>query len=324
MGFDIVHVSNKDLKVKKEYMVYDSIVECVPELAHLEIWRTKEGFGNARTLFLKDEKIYFGDNLGNIVVLNSKDGSVLSKYALHEGIVSQVKFFSNGNRIVSAGFDDNTVKVTDANTGQVSWTYSGHTDSVTSVYVTNDGVVYSGSLDSTVKRLSNGAEVWSYQANSAVYDVLFVAGFVYILTGDGSISKITNDGNLVWTMNLSGGVARSFIFDPITYHFYIAMFNGVVHVVTTDNVLIDTIHTSSEKQVFGVAKTKNAVFTTGSSGNLEKFINSKHAYTHVIGQGAGRGLTVDNFDGIFIAIDNVGVIKLTQSLQMTGYTDVIS
>jgi WD40 repeat protein len=62
-----------------------------------------------------------------------------------------VSFSSDGKRIVS-GSADNTVKLWDAQTGQETLTFKGHSDRVSSVSFSPDGKrIVSGSIDKTIK-----------------------------------------------------------------------------------------------------------------------------------------------------------------------------
>jgi len=75
--------------------------------------------------------------------------------------VRLVMFSPNGKHIVAGGFDGN-VKVLDANSGAELMTFSGHTDSVSSIDFSQDGKrLVSGSQDKTIKLwdMQSGAEL---------------------------------------------------------------------------------------------------------------------------------------------------------------------
>ena len=199
MSFDIVHVANKSLSVKQEGDINGIPIGFTPSLGHSEIWRKKEGFGNARKLYYStfDDKISFGDNLGNVTVLNCEDGSIDFKYALHTGVVSRAIYFSATKTIVSGGYDDRTVKLTNSTTGNPTWTFTGHTGPVNAVEISLiNAFIFSCSDDGTIKRLSNGNEAWSYQTGSRVTDIRSFKAFIYAITASGEVVKLTHAGVL--------------------------------------------------------------------------------------------------------------------------------
>jgi WD40 repeat protein len=70
----------------------------------------------------------------------------------HTGSVSSASFSTDGARIVTAGGEDMTAKIWDANTGKPLLTLKGHTNSVAFASFSTDGVrVVTASLDKTAK-----------------------------------------------------------------------------------------------------------------------------------------------------------------------------
>ncbi|MDC3225077.1 hypothetical protein OAU26_09095, partial [Mariniblastus sp.] len=63
-----------------------------------------------------------------------------------------VAYSPDGNSIVSGGYDDDTLIIWDANTGEEKLTLKGHISSVSSVAYSPDGKsIVSGSGDKTIK-----------------------------------------------------------------------------------------------------------------------------------------------------------------------------
>ena len=103
------------------------------------------------------------ENRGDTVkVWNALTGQEIFSLKGHTGNVNSVAFSADGKRIVSGSGEsndllippsgDDTVKVWDALTGQVTLTLKGHNFGVTSVAMTADGKrIISGSWDGTVK-----------------------------------------------------------------------------------------------------------------------------------------------------------------------------
>ena len=83
------------------------------------------------------------------------------------------------------------------------WQFTGHTSYVYAVAVDNNGYVYSGGLDKTVRKIgSDGSELWRFTGHTdAVYAVAVDNnGNVYSGGGNGDrkVRKIDPDGNQIW------------------------------------------------------------------------------------------------------------------------------
>jgi len=110
------------------------------------------------------------------------------------------------------------------------WKFTGHTDDVYAVAVDNNGNVYSGSSDNTVRKISSsGNEVWKFTGHTD--DVYAVAvdnnGNVYSGSSDNTVRKISPDGNQIWRFTGHTGVVYAVAVDN----------NGNVYSGSTDNTV---------------------------------------------------------------------------------------
>jgi len=73
------------------------------------------------------------------------------------------------------------------------WSFTGHTDYVHAVAVDNDGYVYSGSYDYTVRKISpSGSQIWSFTRHTSVVYAVAVDnnGYVYSGSRDKTVRKV--------------------------------------------------------------------------------------------------------------------------------------
>ncbi|THU80992.1 WD40 repeat-like protein [Dendrothele bispora CBS 962.96] len=106
-------------------------------------------------------RVVSGSRDGTVKIWNAKTGKLklelkndtdwMNPGWVHTGWVRSVAFSQDGNRVVS-GSDDKTVKIWNAETGNMEFELKGHTGSVNSVAFSQDGRrVVSGSNDETVR-----------------------------------------------------------------------------------------------------------------------------------------------------------------------------
>ncbi|RMZ96870.1 WD40 repeat-containing, partial [Brachionus plicatilis] len=94
----------------------------------------------------------------NIIIRNSRNGSIKKKLVGHTSVVNQIIELPNGN-LVSCS-DDKTVKVWNISNGTVIKTMT-HTSLVYSIAVLNNGYLASGLSDGTIK-------IWNVETNQMV------------------------------------------------------------------------------------------------------------------------------------------------------------
>jgi len=82
------------------------------------------------------------------------------------------------------------------------WSFTGHADYVYAVAVDNNGYVYSGSYDKTVRKISpSGTQVWSFTGHTDSVWAVAVDndGYVYSGSDDKTVRKISPSGTQVWS-----------------------------------------------------------------------------------------------------------------------------
>ena len=111
--------------------------------------------------------------------------ALVHKYKPHTDWVRSVCVTSD-NKYVVSGSNDNTVRITRLDTGELVRVIRGHTDWVRSVCVTLDNkFVVSGSYDGTVQitRLDNGQLLNKYQLDTAILSTYVSSNQHNIVTG---------------------------------------------------------------------------------------------------------------------------------------------
>jgi WD40 repeat protein/serine/threonine protein kinase len=152
----------------KTLKVWD-IGTCSEQIA-MRISRTLTGF----IAFSQDSKRIASEDIrgAGIEVWDAEIGKELMTLYGHRGVVKQVVFSPDGNRMAS-GSRDNTIKVWDAPTGKVLMTFHGHKEEVFSLAFSPDGKrIVSGSLDKTIK-------VWDISTKTELMTLLGHKDWVY-------------------------------------------------------------------------------------------------------------------------------------------------
>ncbi len=103
--------------------------------------------------------------------------------------------------IYTVGHDRALVK-SRTETGEVSWTFSGHTDWVAGLAMDEQGYLYTSGGDYKIRKIdpTDGTLIWTfrehtYAVNSVVADG---KGFIYTGGSDKNVKKITTGGKEVW------------------------------------------------------------------------------------------------------------------------------
>ena len=138
----------------------------------------------------------------------------------HSSPVSSVAFSSDGRRIVSGSWD-NTVKVWDAATGELSLTLKGHANCVECIALSTDGLrIVSGSRDKTINLWDaiTGQKIMTVEGHTGgVYGVAFSPDGTQIASGSGDRSvKVWDASTGQETITLKGHTSKvtSVAFSP--------------------------------------------------------------------------------------------------------------
>jgi len=100
------------------------------------------------------------------------------------------------------------------------WSFTGHTDSVYAVAVDNDGYVYSGGYDDTVRKISpSGTQVWSFTGHTDSVYAVAVDNDGYVCSGsfDETVRKISPSGTQVWSFTGHTNYVRAVAVDNDGY-----------------------------------------------------------------------------------------------------------
>ena len=150
---------------------------------------------------------------------------------------STITITMDGNKNVTSVFEEEV----SSNPVEV-WSFKGHSEKVNSVVVDNDGYVYSGSQDGTVKKIdSDGNEVWSFDkytyeeySNADYYDLAVNSkGYIYSVNNFESRVKIGPNGKEVWE-NTMGIVANSVTIDSEGYVYLGSISDGTIKKIKPD------------------------------------------------------------------------------------------
>ena len=181
------------------------------------------------------------------------------------------------------------------------WSFTGHTDDVRAAAIDNDGYVYSGGSDKTVKKISsNGNQVWSFTGHTD--RVLAVAvdnnGYVYSGSGDKTLRKIDSNGNQVWSFTSHTNYVSAVAVDNNGY-VYSGSWDKTLRKISSNGSQVWSF-TSHTDYVNAVAVDNNGYVYSGSDDKTVKKISS-------------NGNQVWSFTGhtdsvLAVAVDNDGYV----------------
>ena len=325
MGFNETYMINKDLMVTNKGIIDENTVSIAPILEFNRIWVSKL-LSPANLVNTKNNNIYFGDNSGNIKSLSSEDGTLLWNYPVHTGIVVKVIIASTGN-IISAGFSDKTVRVTDVATGLNLWKFTGHTDGVNSILqdpVSKD--IYSCSCDGTVKRINGtGVQVWSYQANSGfIFEIAWATNnCIFAGTANGEVIKLDSSGNLIWRKSTGSSAIRTLYLAPL---FMYACTSGgkLIKMDTNGNIINIYVLMGINGSILDMdIDPLGAITVVTNTGYLSKItVDGATLLTQRISPSGVHGIRSDALGYLYASCDTVGIVKINKYLQIVGYREV--
>jgi hypothetical protein len=175
--------------------------------------------------------VLFGGADGRIRLLDITPRAVIVERAVllgHGTAISAVAFSTDGATVASSGGmaivreerDDNRYAIVLWNVATVSQSavLRGHTDSVTAMTATDDGLLYSASLDGTVQvwEINTAQPVALIEAPAAINAMALSpdATRIALALVSGDVVLVDTDGALQDTFSLHGGAATSVAFSP--------------------------------------------------------------------------------------------------------------
>ena len=210
------------------------------------------------------------------------------------------------------------------------WRFTGHTGTVCAVAVDNDGNVYSGSNDNTVRKISpDGNEIWRFTGHTgAVYAVAVDNdGNVYSGSSDKTVRKISPDGSEVWQFTGHTNNVKAVAVDN-NGNVYSGSQDNTVRKISSDGNQIwkFTGHTG---YVYTVAVDNNGNVYSGSSDNtVRKISSSGSEIWKFTGHTASvYAVAVDNDGNVYSGSYDYTVRKISSSgnevWQFTGHTSIV-
>ena len=111
---------------------------------------------------------------------------------------------------VYSGGVDNVLRKINATDATEIWNFTGHTSLVNTIETDDNGNIYSGSWDDTIRKIaSNGTQLWKYTGHSnRVYGIVIGNNneYVYSVASDDTVRKLNaSDGSEIWVNTDSPG-----------------------------------------------------------------------------------------------------------------------
>ena len=132
-----------------------------------------------------------GDDYGHIRWWNTATGKEIGDLYANKGRVNGMIMLPNGKQIATCGgesaFTDAEIKIIDIATRQVVKTLKGHGNSPTSLVATEDGRVFSGSYDRTIK-------LWNLATAESLATMVFFNGSDWVMVDKNGRFDGTPDG----------------------------------------------------------------------------------------------------------------------------------
>lgn len=165
------------------------------------LWSHDSGTGNhfVRMANTLDNDVIVSDyNNGTVKCLSSFDGNV--RWTKSIGGWSRLIVVNDGY-VYLVGNDDHYLYKVNIESGTSAYTFNNHTDVIYDISFDFPGNTYSASKDGTLRKISpDGNELWSFiHGNTYVRRVAVdSSGNSYTTTGDRYLRKIDTNGNEVW------------------------------------------------------------------------------------------------------------------------------
>ncbi len=164
------------------------------------VWKFRTEEGVAVTPSIDNGRIYFGSKDQLVYCLDARTGSLIWKFKTHDQIVA-VPTVHSGRLFI--GSFDRYMYCLDAETGRLIWRFEtqGEVHNLAPVLV-QDGVVYFATFDNNLYALDeqSGRQIWKFNTgNYGNSSTPFMhKGYLYHVSRDGILFKLTLDGKLVW------------------------------------------------------------------------------------------------------------------------------
>ena len=156
--------------------------------------------------------IYRGDISGGFYRLRqfNSEGNFIWVNSAHTDLINQITVDEQGNAY-TASFDGKVRRV-NVNTGNIDWTYHGHTDWVIGITY-NEGIIWSVDLDGRIHKIDSttGAQIKNIFASvSGIESIASSDEHYYIGTNDGEIQKRRQDTDaIIWVYTQPGNTIFS-------------------------------------------------------------------------------------------------------------------
>jgi outer membrane protein assembly factor BamB len=158
--------------------------------------------------------ILYASDPNTLYALRVQDGSVVWHTTFGDNLAISSFSLADGIVYVATSVVDHQIYALRADNGQLLWHYQtrGVNEEVGSVVVAN-GIVYIGSYDGNVQRLSalttkNGELLWSHQFNEKNGPGLLVNnGVIFVFAGNGLFALRAESGTLLWTYRVENALS---------------------------------------------------------------------------------------------------------------------
>ena len=183
------------------------------------------------TPVLSGGRLYVPTEAGEVVVVNTDDGAIVSRFRVEAGRVWGAPLVSGENLIIS-NFDHKTTYAMRLSDGQATWSTGDAGASISDVVAAGQNVLI-GSLDGSLHALDavGGGPRWQFRADGWVTGAPLVAGeTIYAGSMGGSVYALTLDGQQRWQFTLDG-TKPEFRATP-------ALVNGTLVVVSRRGVVV--------------------------------------------------------------------------------------
>jgi outer membrane protein assembly factor BamB len=168
-------------------------------------WTVELGESVVATPVLSGSRLFVPTEAGEVLVVNTEDGTVASRYRLESGRIWGAPLIS-GENLILPNFDRKTIDAMRLSDGKAAWSTGDAGASVTDVVPAGQNILV-GSLDGSLHALDagDGGTRWQFKADGWVTGAPLVAGdTIYTGTMGGSVYALTLDGQQRWQFTLDG------------------------------------------------------------------------------------------------------------------------